>query len=91
MMVDRHTELMNVLGLEGVIVYNYRLVNISAPDITADDLVTQVRPSVVTSSCTTPSTRDGLLKRGITMRFTYSDMNRAYIASFDVAPLDCNF
>lgn len=88
MMVDRDTELSNAIGANGTLVYNYRLVNIDASQISENDL-RSFRPSVIASVCSTPATRDGLLNRGVTMRYSYADRNRVYIGSFDVRETDC--
>jgi hypothetical protein len=91
MVVDQETELMNVLGLEATIVYNYRLVNTSAAEIDGPQLVQQLQPSATNAACTTPETRDNFLKKGITMRYSYADASRVHIASFDVTPKSCGF
>ncbi len=91
MAVDQETELVNVLGLEATIVYNYRLINISSSELDAGQLVQQLQPTATNAACTTPETRDSFLKKGITMRYTYSDMNRVHLASFDVTSRSCGF
>jgi hypothetical protein len=89
MTIDKDTELVSSLGLEGVFVYNYRLVNFSAADVDAKQLIAALKPRITTSACTTPDTRDTFLKKGVTLRYSYSDKDRAYVASVDVAPKDC--
>jgi hypothetical protein len=91
MAVDEETELTNVMGLEGVIAYNYRLVNLQTSDIDPGSLVQQLKPSVVKAVCTAPQTRDEFLKNGVTMRYVYTDKDRAHVASFDVTRADCGF
>ena len=88
-MVDKETELANTGALPGVLIYNYRFVDAVAKDISAQDVIARLKPSTVTKACTTPETRDGLLKRGVTMRYSYSDRNGAFIAAFDVTPDGC--
>ena len=90
MMVNGETELMNTVGLDGVIVYNYRLVNTSKDDVDPDVFIDSLRAQVTQQACTTPETRDNLLKDGITMRFAYHDKNRSYLASLDVTMDDCD-
>ena len=90
-MVDQHTELMNVTPLPATVVYNYRLVSVEAGEFTIDDIASAIRPGAQESACSSPLTRDGLLKRGITMRFSYNDRNRKHIGAFDVRPADCGF
>ena len=91
MRIDQETELMNVGAREGVIVYNYRCLNFTASELNADTLVEELRPSALRQACTTPETADGLLKRGVAMRFSYVDRSRAFITAFDVTPENCGF
>jgi hypothetical protein len=90
MMVDQNTELMHVgAGEHGVIVYHYRLLNLDAWKENPRDLVDRLRPDVVTRVCATPATSDGLLRRGVKMRFAYVDRHRYQIAAFDVSSDNC--
>ncbi len=88
-LVDQETELTSVSGLEGVIAYNYRLVNRTAADVSATTLTEALKPHATKAACGTPETREKFLNQGITMRYTYADKGGAAIASFDVAPADC--
>ena len=87
--VDAETELASVTSLEGVLIYNYRLVNAIAADVDASALLASVTPGVTRSVCTTQDTRDKFLKEGITLRYSYVDKAGAQIASFDVSKADC--
>lgn len=87
--VNRDTELTNVAGLEGTIVYNYRLVNATSAELDAKKLMRQTRPGVMLNVCSLPETRDDFLQKGVTMRYTYSDKNREYVGSFDINLSDC--
>ena len=89
--VDKETELINTTGLEGVFVYNYRLVNTSASDVNPAKLVEVLRPQIQSSACTLPATRDTFLKKGVTLRYSYADSQRAFLASIDITPKDCGF
>lgn len=89
MMVDKETELISAVGLEGVIAYNYRLVNISADNIRPDEFVNAIRPHVTNAVYTDPQTRHTFLRKGVTMRYSYADKDRRHIARFDVRPADC--
>lgn len=89
MMVDKETELTNVGALPGILVYHYRLVSVTSSEVIPEQLVDQLRPSAATRACTTPETREGLLNRGVAMRFSYSDTNGAYITAFDVTSGSC--
>jgi hypothetical protein len=87
--VDAETQLASVAGLEGVLVYNYRLVNVLAANVDPNALLGNVRPGVTKSVCTTPDTRDKFLNEGITLRYSYVDKAGVQIASFDVSKADC--
>lgn len=91
MMVDAETELMNAHALDGVIGYNYRMVNFEANELDPQIFIDQVRPATVNSVCTTPETRDSFLKNDITMRYTYYGRSREFVVSFDVTRADCGF
>lgn len=91
MMVDKDTELYSTVGLERTIVYNYRLVNIVSTDISPEKLVVILKPQVKSSACSTPETRNTFLRKGVTLRYTYADKHKHYIANFDVTPPDCGF
>lgn len=91
MMVDSQTELSNVGALPNTVVYHYRLVDVENTAVKPSELIQAARPPALKRACSTPETRDGLLKRGITMRFSYSDKERTFIGAFDVAPADCRF
>lgn len=88
-LVDSETELMNVVGLDGVIVYNYRLVNLSASEVEAAKIETLLKPSVVNQACSTPETRRDFLNQNIAMRYAYHDKSRVRLAAFEVRREDC--
>ena len=91
MMVDKETELLATVGLEGIIVYNYRLINLSVTDVEPARFISAIRPQVVTAACTTPQTRDTFLKQGVTMRYSYADKERRHMGATEVKPADCGF
>jgi hypothetical protein len=88
--VDPETELSSVTGLEGVFVYNYRIVSRSAAEVDANAFVKTIKPPVTTAACTAPQTHDRFLKQGVTLRYAYADRNGTPITSFDVTPSDCD-
>jgi len=87
--VDAETEISSVGGLEGVFVYNYRLVNRLASEVEGSGLVATLKPQVTTAACSAAETRKKFLDEGITLRYSYADKNGSPIASFDVRPADC--
>ena len=89
MMVDEDTELSSTIGVSGVLVYNYRLVNHSASDIDPAQFTAAIKPQVTNAACSTPETRDGFLKKGVSLRYMYGDKERTHVATIDVAPRDC--
>ncbi len=88
-MVDDQTELVKVEGLEGVLVYYYRLPNITPGQLSETYLIEQLRPDVTNQSCTIPDTRERFLENGVTLRYIYSDKYSSEIAQFDVKISDC--
>ncbi|MGH7823653.1 MAG: hypothetical protein ACREQ7_00520 [Candidatus Binatia bacterium] len=90
-MIDPETELMPAVGTEGMLIYNYRLVSYSAAQLNHEKFRQGARQRVTQAACSTPETRDGLLKKGVTLRYSYFDKDRQPIASIDVTPSDCGF
>jgi len=88
-MVDKETELTTMTGLDGVFVYNYRLVSYTKANLNVPKLLANLQPAVVHSACTTPATRDTFLKRGVVLRYSYVDKDQAFLTSLDVAEADC--
>jgi hypothetical protein len=91
MLVDKDTELMNTMGLDGVLVYNYRLVNHTAAQLDAQRLIAALTPQITKAACSTPDTRDGFLKQGVSLRYMYADRDRTHLATITVSPKDCGF
>jgi hypothetical protein len=87
--VDAETELTRVEALPGVLVYNYRLVKQKSGELDLDKVTEVLRPIVLQIACSTPETRDQLLAAGVTLRYTYSDQDKAPVTSFDIALADC--
>ena len=88
-MIDSETELMPVQSTEGVLIYNYRLVNYSAAQINRDKFAAGAKLRLSQNACNTAETRDDFLKKGVSLRFTYYDKDKQYIATVDVTPADC--
>jgi hypothetical protein len=86
--LDRETVLVETEGLDGVLVYRYRMVNRSANEMDAGRLVQRVRPSLVTDACTSQS-RQTLLDRGVTVRHSYRDKDGRAIVAIDIVAADC--
>ncbi|MGH9895757.1 MAG: hypothetical protein ACREA0_27990, partial [bacterium] len=88
-MIDDQTELIELEGLEGVLVYRYRLTKILPGQISGDALVQQLRPAVSVNTCSDDESRKRFLDNGVTLRYVYTDAHRGAIAQFDVSADDC--
>jgi hypothetical protein len=86
--LDRETELVETEGLDGVLVYRYRMGNRSANEMDAGRLVQDVRPSLVTDACTSQA-RQTLLDRGVTVRHSYRDKDGREVVAIDIVAADC--
>lgn len=89
-MLDDQTILVKLDGLEGVLVYYYRLANVNPGQLSETYLVAKLRPIVTRQTCATPATREDFLENEVTLRYVYSDKYDGEIAQFDVKISDCN-
>ena len=84
---------MNAIGVGSILTYNYRLVNVEADGINKaqfqTDILELLKPDVVRQACTTPETREGLLERGVELRFVYYDQHREYLSDITVTVQTC--
>ena len=88
-MVDEQTELVRLDGLEGVLVYRYRLTKLSPGQISEEDLVERLRPVVASNVCADTETRERFLENGVVLRYVYNDSANGKIGQFDVVAADC--
>ncbi len=88
-MIDDQTELVKLEGLEGVLVYHYRLTKIPPGQISAEVLVGQLRPVVTSNTCAVKETRDRFLENGVVLRYVYNDSMNGKIGEFDIVAADC--
>ena len=86
--LDAETELVDTVGLEGVLVYRYRMVKRSASELDSTRLVLAVRPGLVTAACAS-QTRQTLLDRGVTVRHSYGDKDGREVVAIDIVAADC--
>jgi hypothetical protein len=91
MMIDQETELMPAEGAPGTLIYNYRLVSYSIAQVDQERFAAGAKERVKQNACGRPETRDNLLKKGVTLRYSYFDKDKQHIATIDVAPSDCGF
>lgn len=89
MMIDDQTELVKLEGLEGVLVYHYRLTAISPGQISGETLVQRLRPTISANACAHEDTRKRFLENGVAIRYAYSDARGGAIGDFDVSANDC--
>ena len=90
-MIDRETELLPSQAEPAVLIYNYRLVNYSAAQISVEKFAASAKQKVAQNACNRPETRDDFLKQGVTLRYAYFDKDKKFIAAIEVAPSDCGF
>jgi hypothetical protein len=90
-MIDQETELMPAVGAPGMLIYNYRLVSYSVTQVDHNKFAAGAKERVKQGACGRPETRDSLLKKGVTLRYSYFDRDKQHIATVDVAPSDCGF
>ena len=86
--VDAETEITRVSALEGVFIYHYRFVNVAVAGVSAAVLA-NLRPTVTRSSCGNAAALNNFIKKGITLRYFYSDQVGRALATFDVTRADC--
>jgi len=89
-LVDDQTELVKLDGIEGILAYYYRLINVTPGELSEAYLIEQLRPVVINNNCTTPGARENFLENGVTLRHIYNDKYSSEIAQFDVKLSDCN-
>ena len=87
--VDADTEFIGAHALEGVLVYDYRLVNLSAHQVVAVELHDSMRPGLTSGACADPQTRERFLDQGIALRYAYADKHLRPVMHVDVTAADC--
>jgi len=88
-MLDEQTELMKLDGLEGVLVYHFRLPNVQPGQITETHFHERLRPVVTKNICTNQELREKFLDNGVVLRYIYADSQAGKIAQFDVTADNC--
>ena len=69
-MIDQETELMPAVGAPGMLIYSYRLVSYSVTQVDHDRFAAGAKERVKQGACSRPETRDSLLKKGVTLRYS---------------------
>jgi hypothetical protein len=90
-MIDKETELLPVQGVDGMLIYSYRLVSYSAAQVDANKFAAGAKQRVAQAACSRPETRDDFLRKGVALRYSYFDKDKQHIATIDVKPSDCGF
>ena len=90
-MIDAETELLPSTAGYGMLVYNYRLVKYSLGQLDHQRFAAGAKQKIVQGACNRPETRDGFLKEGVTLRYSYFDKEKRHVATIEVAPADCGF
>jgi len=88
-MVDKDTRLDFTVGVSDSFQYNYTLINNNSEDITFSSLTSSVEKSLVKWVCTTKSTLDQFVKKGVTISFAYFGKDRRLIGVITVEPSQC--
>jgi hypothetical protein len=90
-MIDEETELLTTTTGHAMLIYNYRLVKYSVAQLDHQRFAAGAKQRVTQGACGRPETRDGFLKEGVTLRYSYFDKEKNHIATIDVTPADCGF
>jgi hypothetical protein len=90
-MVDSMTELESTIAMDSVLQYNMRLTSMTITQEQATALRNIVRPEITRLACSKPDTRTTFLKRGVSLRYSYTDRNGYDLFTINVAPRDCGF
>jgi hypothetical protein len=90
-MIDEETELLPTTTGHAMLIYNYRLVKYSVAQLDHQKFAAGAKLKVTQGACSRPETRDGFLKEGVTLRYSYFDREKQHIATFDVTPAACGF
>jgi hypothetical protein len=90
-MIDDETELLPTAAGHAMLIYNYRLVKHSVTQLDHGKFAVGAKQRVTQGACSRPETRDGFLKEGVTLRYSYFDKDKQHIATVDVTPADCGF
>lgn len=88
-MVDEQTELLKLDGLEGVLVYHFRLPKVQPGQITEEHFLERLRPVVTNNACANAELRESFLDNGVSLRYIYADSQDGEIAQFDVTADNC--
>ena len=90
-MIDEETELLPAAAGHAMLIYNYRLVKHSVAQLDHQKFAAGAKQKVAQGACNRPETRDGFLKEGVTLRYSYFDKEKRHVATIDVTPADCGF
>jgi hypothetical protein len=90
-MIDEETELLPCQAAHAMLIYNYRLVKYSVTKLDHQKFAAGAKQRVTQGACSRPETRDGFLKAGVTLRYSYFDKDKRHVATVDVTPADCGF
>jgi hypothetical protein len=87
--VEGDIEATSAEGLEGVLVFNYRLLKLRAGEIDRAAFAADIKPEMLRAACGSPDVRDKYFKNGVTIRYSYVDKDGTPLVSFDILPTDC--
>jgi len=87
--IDADTEMIGAEGLKGVLVYRYRLLNLSADELDDAQVHWAMKPQLTSGACGTSQTREKFLDQGIALRYVYSDRDLRPVTQIEVTAADC--
>ena len=90
-MIDAETELLPTEAAAAMLIYNYRLVKYTVARLDREKFAAAAKQRLTQGACSRPETRDGFLKEGVTLRYSYFDKDKQHVATIDVTPSDCGF
>jgi hypothetical protein len=90
-MIDAQSVLVAIATVIRIVIYNCRLVKYSLETLDLPKFAASAKQKIVQGACSRPETRDGFLKEGVTLRYSYFDKDKRHVATIDVTPADCGF
>lgn len=88
-MVDDQTEFYEAEGLDGILVFRYRLPSVTSGDVDPSEFSTRMSPMIRSNLCADSELRSKFLDEGVVLRLSYSTSERTELATIDVRSDDC--
>ncbi len=88
-LLDKETELTITEPAHGMLIYKYRLINVTAAQVDHEKFRLGSKPQLVQLACSRPETREEYLSKAVSLRYSYFDKDKQHVATIDVTPADC--